>query len=108
MDRKTAGKIITKLRDYHGEVVPALEYTNVYELTIAVVLSAQTTDRQVNNVSGELFNRYPDFAALAEAKQRDVEKIIRSTGFYHAKAGNIIRLAKMVTDSFGGKLPGDR
>ena len=108
MDKTTALKIIRKLRDYHGEVVPALDYTNAYELTIAVVLSAQTTDRQVNNVSGELFSRYPGFTELAGAKQRDIEKIIRSTGFYHAKAGNIIRLAKKVTDSFGGKLPDDR
>jgi endonuclease-3 len=108
IDTSTAVEIIVKLRSHYGNVKPALTYSNLYELTIAVVLSAQTTDRQVNNVTGNLFSRYNDFAALAKAKLPDVERIIKSTGFYHSKAKNIIRLSLTAMESFGGQLPADR
>lgn len=105
MRRDTSAKIISALETVYGEVVPDLEFRNNYELTVAVVLSAQTTDRQVNSVTGELFSVYPDFKSLASAKKSDVERIIKSTGFYRVKSANIIALSYAVMNSFGGVLP---
>jgi len=98
-------KIISVLSDYYGDVEPDLKFGSVYQLAVAVVLSAQTTDKQVNSVTGELFGRFPDFRCLGEADITEVEKIIKSTGFYHAKARNIVNLSRMVTEKFGGELP---
>lgn len=105
MRRDVSLKIISALESVYGDAPPDLAFRNNYELTVAVVLSAQTTDRQVNGVTGKLFSAYPDFAALAAARRPDVEKIIKSTGFYRTKASNIIALASMVMDRFGGVLP---
>jgi endonuclease III len=107
-NRERAVSVVDNLRNYYGKVSPALEYRNTYELTIAVVLSAQTTDKQVNAVTPALFKQYPGFPDLADAKLKDVELIIRSTGFYHHKAKNIIALAAKVINSFGGVLPETR
>jgi len=108
MDKKRSAEIISLLRSRYGDAKPALEYRTLYELCIAVVLSAQTTDKQVNTVTPLLFSRYPDFASLALANVSDLEKIIHSTGFYKNKASNISKLAKKVVSDFEGKLPGRR
>jgi endonuclease-3 len=108
IDRKKSSRILSLLRTRYGSVAPALEYQNIFGLTIAVVLSAQTTDRQVNAVTPVLFSKYSDFRSLSEAKVSEVEKIIQSTGFFHSKARHIIALAKMVVSDFGGTLPSDR
>lgn len=108
MDRTTSGHIIDLLKKYHGSPKPELDYTDTYQLTVAVVLSAQTTDVQVNAVTPALFSRYPGFADLARAHVRDVEKIIHSTGFYHHKARHVIELSGIVMKRFGGILPRER
>lgn len=108
MDRSRSAAIICRLRKYYGSVAPALTYSSGYELCIAVVLSAQTTDKQVNTVTPELFRLYPDFADLARASVRDIETIIHATGFYRAKAAHISALSKKVVTDFGGKLPRER
>lgn len=108
MDSRKSAEIISRLRKQYGSVAPALRYSSGYELCIAVVLSAQTTDKQVNTVTPALFRLYPDFADLARASVRDIETIIHSTGFYRAKAANISALAKKIVRDFGGELPRDR
>lgn len=100
--------IIQKLKKHYGEVKADLRFDNLYQLTIAVVLSAQTTDRQVNSVTEQLFKDYPDFASLAAAKRKDIEEAVYPTGFYRNKAANIIKLAKTVQHEFKGKLPQER
>ena len=105
MTKARSDKILALLHAYYGEVKPDLNYRNIYELVIAVVLSAQTTDRQVNGVTGNLFSKYPDFGSLAKAVGRDVEKIIKSTGFFKTKTKNIISLSRMICARFGGVLP---
>ncbi|MCL2155983.1 MAG: endonuclease III [Leptospirales bacterium] len=107
MTNKRASKILSLLYNYYGETKPGLEFINIYELTISVVLSAQTTDKQVNSVTGELFRIYPDFESLSRADISDVERIVKSTGFYKNKAKNIILLSQMVCSRFNGKLPED-
>jgi endonuclease-3 len=105
MIRQRAEKILSALSDFYGEVKPDLDFSGVYQVAVAVVLSAQTTDRQVNGVTKILFARYPDFAALAQAEISAVETIIKSTGFYHNKAKNIVSLAREVMAQFNGTLP---
>lgn len=108
MTQELSDKIFSGLKFYYRDVNPNLRYSNLYELTVAVVLSAQTTDRQVNAVTGELFGKYPDFETLSRARLADVRRIIRSAGFYRVKSRNIVNLAKQVVERFNGKLPGVR
>lgn len=100
-------KILDLLEDEYPMADCALEHRNVYELLVAVTLSAQTTDVSVNRVSGELFEKYPSPEALAGARPEDVEKVIKPTGMYKTKAANIIKQAQMLVDDFGGNVPED-
>jgi endonuclease III len=76
-----------------------------FEVLVLTILSAQTTDRAVLNVKKLLFSKYPTPEKLARARQADVEKIIHSLGYYHAKAKNIIAASQTVLDAFGGSVP---
>lgn len=82
-----------------------LKHRNLYELTIATILSAQCTDEMVNRVTPFLFSKYPDFFSLSESDIEEVKEIIRPTGFFNNKAKSITSLAKIVVKDFGGKLP---
>lgn len=82
-----------------------LNYTNIFELSVAVILSAQTTDERVNLVTPELFSKYPDVYALSKANVTDVENIIHSVGLYASKARNIIGFSKAVIERFSGAIP---
>jgi endonuclease-3 len=86
----------------------ALEFGSEFQLLVAVILSAQTTDARVNMTTPKLFAKYPTPQKLARARQEDVEKIIKSTGFFRMKAKNIIGCARDLVDRFGGKVPHDR
>ncbi len=108
MDPRRSKQILSLLRNYYGVVRPDLSFRGIYQLTIAVVLSAQTTDKQVNAVTPKLFSEYPDFAHLAAARQKDVEKIIRRIGFFRVKAKHIIALSRFVVEHHGGKIPNTR
>ncbi|MBP7737995.1 MAG: endonuclease III [Spirochaetes bacterium] len=108
MTKQLSDKILKALIKHYPDVKPDLKYGNLYQLTVAVILSAQTTDRQVNAVTGELFKAYPDFASLARARLSDVRRIVRSTGFYRNKAKNIVDMAQGVIENFNGRLPGTR
>lgn len=82
-----------------------LDFSNPLELLVATVLSAQTTDARVNTVTPALFAKYPTAQAYAEANQAEVEEIIRSTGFFRSKAGNIIGLGQALVAEHGGEVP---
>lgn len=82
-----------------------LNYNNLYELTIAVMLSAQTTDKAVNLVTPKLFSHYPSLYDLSKADLNDVEKDIKRLGLYHNKAQNIIKMANEVITRFNGEIP---
>jgi endonuclease-3 len=101
----------TRLYDVLAQVYPdahcALDHNGPFELLAATILSAQCTDKRVNMVTPALFARYPDAAALAAAKQDDVEEIIRSTGFFRNKATNLIAMAGALVDRHGGEVPAD-
>lgn len=83
----------------------ALRYGNNWELLVAVVLSAQCTDKKVNEVTEKLFTKYRTLDAYARADRKEFENDIRPTGFYRNKAKNILAAARMVKERFGGKIP---
>ncbi|MBR5755023.1 MAG: endonuclease III [Erysipelotrichaceae bacterium] len=105
---KKSSYIIWYLDDLYPDARCDLNHRSGFELLIAVVLSAQTTDERVNSVTPELFSKYPDARSLSEAGVKDVEKIIKPIGLYHNKAVNIIKLSKKLVDDFHGEVPDDR
>jgi len=90
----------------HAET--ALQYSNAFELLIAVILSAQCTDARVNMTTPALFKKYPTPKKLAAANQEDVEQIIKSCGFFRTKARNIINCARELVEKHGGEVPRER
>ncbi|HYW24215.1 MAG TPA: endonuclease III [Terriglobales bacterium] len=91
-----------------AEIYPSateLDHGNAFELTIATILSAQTTDKMVNSITPELFRRYPTPADLAAADPADVEQLIKPTGFFRAKTEAIIGCARGIVERFGGEVP---
>jgi len=103
---RRARRINRVLAETYPDAKCELDFTSPWELLIATVLSAQTTDKRVNAVTPTLFSRYPGPAELAEANPDDVEQIIASTGFFRAKTASIIKLAAAVEEDFGGEVPG--
>ncbi|MEG0663055.1 MAG: endonuclease III, partial [Anaerovoracaceae bacterium] len=100
-------EILDRLRAEYPQAECALNHGNVYELLVAVTLSAQTTDVSVNKITGALFAAYPDPLALSKARPEDVEELIRKIGMYKTKARRIIDQAKMLCEDYGGIVPED-
>ncbi|MFP4331212.1 MAG: endonuclease III [Alkalispirochaetaceae bacterium] len=98
-------EVLRRLRDLYPNPEPLLRFRNGYELMVAVALSAQTTDAQVNGVTPELFRRFPDPRALMEAEVSEVEQIIHSVGFFRTKAKNIVAAARLLVTDYDGVLP---
>ena len=105
---KKADFIITELDKLFPDAHCELVHQSNFELLIAVVLSAQTTDERVNSVTPVLFRKYPDARKLSKAKLSDVEKIIKPIGLYHNKAINIIKIAEKLVSDFDGEVPEKR
>ena len=104
--KKAAAEMIELLKTEYPEVKCALIYTQPHELLIATRLSAQCTDKRVNMVTPALFQRFPTVDAFADADVQEVEKYVHSTGFYRAKARDIVACAQMLLAKHGGKVPG--
>lgn len=103
--KKKAAAIIALLIKLYPAIRVSLNHGSPWELLVAVVLSAQCTDKKVNEVTASLFKKYPRFEDYVRAKQSAFEKDIKSTGFYRNKAKNILSAAKLVQEQFGGKVP---
>lgn len=97
--------IYQTLKNLIKEPKSELKYNNAFELIIAVLLSAQCTDKRVNMVTPKLFEKYKTPNDLSKAKLQDVENIIKPCGFYHNKAYNIIELSKKLVNNFNGQVP---
>jgi endonuclease III len=107
--RKEVQKVLAALRSrYPKGTRPWEGGRNPFRSLIGTILSAQTTDAQVDLVTPKLFSRYPSAHSLAKAKRRDVEQIIKSVGLYKTKAKNIISTARTIEERFGGKVPCER
>ncbi len=98
-------EILEKLEAEHPDADTELHFRNAFELLVATILSAQSTDARVNLVTPALFKKYPDARALAKAKPAALEKAIHSTGFYRAKAKSLLGMAKKLVDEHGGAVP---
>ena len=105
IQERVAG-VVEALKESYPDPRCALEYEKDYELMIAVRLSAQCTDERVNLVTPALFARYPTLESLAQADISEVEGYVRSCGFYHNKARDIVLSCQMLLERFGGRIPG--
>lgn len=100
-----AAALYAALERAHPDAHCELTHRDAFELLCATILSAQCTDRRVNQVTPALFARYPDAPALARAEQADVEAIVRSTGFFRNKASNLVAMARALVADHGGRVP---
>ena len=100
-------EILDRLEMQYPDAECALHHEKVYQLLVAVALSAQTTDKSVNQVTPALFRKYPDPASLAAADVSEVEACLKRIGMYRTKAKNIIGMAKVLTAEYDGQVPED-
>ena len=103
--RERANRVYDLLDEEYPDAHCELDFENPFQLSVATILSAQTTDERVNAVTPELFERFPDAESLAGAKLEEVEEIIRSTGFFRNKAKNIVGFAEGVVEEHDGEVP---
>ncbi len=103
---RRARRIDRELAEVYPYAHPELDFENPFQLLVATVLSAQTTDLRVNQTTPALFARYPTPEDLAAANPEEVEEILRPTGFFRAKTKSVIGLSKALTEDFGGEVPG--
>ena len=103
-EAKAIYRILTK---EYPDVKCELDFKTPYQLLVATVLSAQCTDKRVNEVTPELFKKYGTPEKMSKAKQKDIEKLIKSAGFFRVKAKNIKGLSIQLVEEFGGKVPKD-
>ncbi len=99
--------VLDRLRQEYPDAEPRLIFSNPYQALAATILSAQTTDEQVNRVTPALFAKYPAIKDLAEANPADVEETIKSVGLYKSKAAHLVAAAKKILSDYQGKVPAD-
>jgi endonuclease-3 len=102
---KKPGSIFDRLEAQHPNATTELRFSNPYELLVATILSAQCTDRRVNEVTPALFVRYPNAAALAAAEPEDLEPQIQSTGFFRMKSRSLVGMARALVERHRGAVP---
>jgi endonuclease-3 len=105
-DRR-AGKILRALKLRYPDIGTALDYADPWQLLVATVLSAQTTDETINRITPILFERFPTATDLATADPEQVEQIVFSSGFYRQKAKSVIALSRALVDNFDGEVPAE-
>jgi endonuclease-3 len=102
---KVAGRIFDALERHYPDADTELHYRNAFELLVATILSAQSTDERVNMVTPDLFRLYPDARALAKAAPESIEPVIMSTGFFRQKSRAIVGMATQLVEQFNGEVP---
>ena len=100
-------RILSHFRAEMPQVSTELEFGSVFQLLVAVILSAQCTDKRINQVTPELFRRYPDAAAMAQADADDILEYIRSVSYPNAKAAHLASMARALVERHGGQVPSD-
>ncbi|MBQ2209498.1 MAG: endonuclease III [Prevotella sp.] len=99
--------ILQYFREQMPEVQTELEFGNVFQLLVAVILSAQCTDKRINQVTPELFRRFPDAKAMAQVDEDEVLEYIKSVSYPNAKAEHLVKMSRMLVERFGGEVPSD-
>jgi len=103
--KRRAARILRRLRSLYPEATTALEHRDPWQLLVATILSAQCTDERVNQVTPELFRRYPTIRHFAESPPGELEELIRSTGFFNNKAKALRGAARAILEEHGGRVP---
>ena len=103
--QKRAEIVVEKLKELFPEINMALGYDNNWQLLVSVVLSAQTTDKKVNEVTEKLFDKYPNLEDYLNLTKEELGEEINSIGLYNSKAGYILDSAQMIKEEFGGEIP---
>lgn len=103
--QKRVIEVCSRMQELYPEAECALHFSDAFQCVIAVSLSAQTTDAAVNKVTPELFKRWPNPEAMAQADPEEVAHIIKSIGFYHNKSRNAVECARMLMSDFSGEVP---
>ncbi len=103
--KQRALEILVRLKRIYPDATCSLNYSTPVQLLVATILSAQCTDERVNKVTPELFARFPDAEAIANANVAEIEELIKSTGFYRNKAKNIQAACRKIVTDFGGEVP---
>ena len=104
---RRARRINRELAELYPDAHCELDFTTPLELSVATILSAQSTDKGVNLVTPTLFRKYPDAAAYAAADRAELEELIHSTGFFRNKANSLIKLGQQLVERFDGEVPGN-
>lgn len=107
LEKDKIKEVLDTLEETYPEAECALRHQNVFQLIVAVALSAQTTDKSVNLVTPALFERYPDADALSAADVEEVSEYIKRIGMYKTKAKNIVGMAQKLVSDYGGQVPED-
>ena len=100
-------RVLSYFRELHPEVTTELEFGSVFQLLVAVVLSAQCTDKRVNQVTPELFAHYPDARTMADADEAEIYEYVKSVSYPNAKARHLVELSRMLVEEYGGEVPND-
>ena len=108
MDTTRVEKILDALEGLYPEAKAELHFSNPFETLIATILSAQCTDKRVNQVTEKLFPLYPDAKAMARLTPEELEPMIRECGLYHNKAKNIVAACRALVEQYDGQVPADR
>ena len=103
--QERALEIVVRLKRMYPKAKCSLDFTNPFELLIATMLSAQSTDARVNIVTKSLFRKYPDAATMAKAAQPEMERDVKQTGFFRNKAKAVIAASKAIVEKHGGEVP---
>lgn len=101
-------QIFSILKNSYPHLKTELHYENHYQLLVAVILSAQCTDKRVNIITPDLFKRFPNFASLNKAAIQDIENLIKTCGLFKAKSRYLQQTARIITEKFAGKVPSER
>ena len=107
LEKDKIKEVLDRLEETYPDAECALHHQNVFQLIVAVALSAQTTDKSVNVVTPALFEKYPDADALAAADVEEVSEYIKRIGMYKTKAKNIVGMAQKLVSDYGGQAPED-
>jgi len=105
---KIRQKVLQELEAHYGKTTTALKYNSDFQLLVATIMSAQSTDDQVNKITDELFREHPDASSIASLSVKELESKIKRVGLYRNKAKNILAAAKMLLEKFDGNVPQTR
>ncbi len=107
LSKKKIKEAVQLLEEMYPEADSELQFGSVFQLLVAVVLSAQTTDKSVNQATKVLYNQYPDAEAISSMNEEELQQIIKRIGLYKTKSRNVLRLAQIIKEEYNGQVPGE-